>query len=119
MKGIDGLTPKQKAAVEAQARLIAADRRKEELESSVAKLSEWLENPGDGETYVTQLTVKPNWGDDGDCFVIMKALIGGEKRIAFHGGNVLSDAIIGVMKRLLNGTMKWKEDKPYDSTDSG
>ncbi len=113
MKGIETLTPKQKAAVEAQARLIAAERQDTALKASTAKLSQWLENPGDGETYVTKLTIKPNWGDEGDCFIIINATIGGENRVAFHGGSTLGDAIIGVVKRLTNGNMKWREDTPY------
>ncbi len=113
MKGINKLTGKQKEAVEAQARLIAAERQAESLRDSTVKLSEWLENPGDGETYVTKITVKPNWGEEGDCFMIINATIGGEQRVAFHGGNTLGDVIIGTVRRLSAGTMKWREDKPY------
>lgn len=114
MKGIAQLTSKQRDAVEAQARLIAAERVGDQLKASAAYLSEWLENPSDGVTYVTKLTVKPNWGDDGDLFMIINAVIDGRKRVAFHGGSTLADALIGLSKRLANGSMKWREDKPYD-----
>ncbi len=113
MKGIKGLTPKQKDAVVAQAQLIAAEHLEAKFRVSASKLSEWLENPGDGEVYVTKLTFKVNWGDEGDCFVIVNATIGGQKQVAFHGGSTFGDAIIGVMKRLENGSMKWRKDTPY------
>jgi len=115
MKGISELTSKQKAAVEAQARAIAAERVRDELADSAENFSEWLENPGDGETYITKVTFKPNWGSEGDIFIILNATVGGVDRVAFHGGATFADALISAVKRLRNGSMKWRDDVPYES----
>ena len=113
MKGIDKLSPSAKAAVVEQARLIAAEREGVVLLAALQRLSDWLENPEDGETYVTKITIKPNWGEEGDCFIIFNATIGGQKKAGFHGGQTFSDAIRGGSSRIFNGRMKWQEDVPY------
>lgn len=49
---------------------------------------------------------------DGDEFrIVLKAERGGEKYVAFHAGGTLIEALVGLLARLENKTLKFKEDQ--------
>jgi len=71
-----------------------------------------------------------NDAEERDCFVrdirlVNKLALGGGwlaviraessegKFVAFHGGDTYMETVSGVVARLQNGSLKWKEDKPY------
>jgi hypothetical protein len=49
-----------------------------------------------------------------NVLLIVKAETPEGNIIAFHGGEDLASVVIGLVNRLDNGSIKWKEDKPYD-----
>lgn len=76
-------------------------------------LDRWVEDPPDGETYITRITFKMNWGYDGDVLAIVLATLDGEKKVGMHSDPTFAECVSGLASRLANGTMKWKEDVPY------
>jgi len=98
-----------------QASQRAAERYLQRLAIRVEYLSRFVDDPSDGETYINSIQFKVGAGWDGGVLAIVKAVIGGEKRVAFHGEETLDECIVGLSSRLANGNLKWKEDKPYET----
>ena len=97
----------------------AATRLLERLAVKVEQLSRFVDDPTDGETYIQVIIFKMNAGWDGGVLAVVKATIGGEAMVAFHSEGTLDECMVGLASRLMNGTMKWKEDTPYENNKSG
>ncbi len=80
----------------------------------VEQIDRWIDDPGDSETFITQISFKVGGGWDDGTLVIVKARRGREKVVAFHGDDSFLEALTGLGSRLANGTLKWKVDEPYD-----
>jgi len=91
----------------------AAQRLLERYGKRLEQLDRWIEDPPDGETWITAITFKTASGYDGGVMGMIKATVGKDNRIAFHGAETLGECLTGIVGRLDNGTLKWKEDKPY------
>jgi len=77
-------------------------------------IQEYIEGArGDGD-FVVELRFKARYALEGDMLVVVKAEGEQGERIAFHSAGTLPEAVQGVANRLMNGDLKWKEDKPYD-----
>jgi len=50
----------------------------------------------------------------GDVLITIKARYEGHRIIAWHGDSDLLTAMAGAGKRLFAGTLKWREDLPYE-----
>jgi len=94
----------------------AAESLLNKLGVRLEQLSRFVDDPPDGETFITEIRFKVNAGWDGGTLMIIKATIGGEKVIGFHGDEGLAETLAGGVNRLANGSMKWKEDTPYGGT---
>ena len=80
----------------------------------VEQLSRYIDDPHDGETWITSIQFKMNHGYDGSVLAIVKCTQGGAKVVGFHSDESFHETVSGLGARLMNGTMKWREDKPYE-----
>ncbi len=87
------------------------------LGESVMYLALAVEDPPGGERWLKEIRFKVRYGVEGDVLVIVKAEGGSGNEIAFHSGDRLDDACQGLASRLRNGSLKWREDKPYGERD--
>lgn len=104
---------KQDAAYSATQR--AAANLVQRAGARLEQLDRWLEDPPGGEVYITELRFRVGAGYDEGVLCIVKAQHGVERLVAFHGADTLLECISGLSSRLANGSLKWKEDIPYDS----
>lgn len=58
-----------------------------------------------------ELRIKCDRGDDQGFLVMAKGFTEGGYVIAFHRGESVVEALVGMSKRLKNHTLKWKEDQ--------
>jgi len=96
----------------------AAARMMTKLGLKLEQLDRWIEDPPDGETFITELRFKMGGGWDGGILAIVKTDGGEGKRIGFHVGDTLADALVGMVNRLENGSIKWKEDTGYGGNET-
>ncbi len=81
---------------------------------SAMYLAQCVEDPPGGERWLKEIRFKVRYGEEGDVLVVLKAEGSEGNQVAFHSGDRVDDVIIGVAARLRNGSLKWREDKPYD-----
>ncbi len=97
-----------------KASLRAAENLLKKLGTRLEQLDRWVDDPPDGETYISEIRLKVDAGYDGTVAGIIKATIGGQKVIAFHSDETVTEVVTGIVSRLGNGSLKWREDVPYD-----
>ncbi len=96
------------------ASLRAAERLLKQAGKRLEQLDRWIEDPPDGETFITEIRIKVGGGWDGGCLAILKKEGSAGRQIAFHGADTLMEAVTGLVSRLDNGSLKWKEDVGYE-----
>lgn len=77
-------------------------------------LDDHMNDPREPGARYTELRLKLDSGDDADVLAILKRETGEGKEIAFHYGQSVSAALEGLAGRLKNGSLKWREDTPYE-----
>lgn len=82
---------------------------------SAEKLDRHIIETPDDTHYISQICFKVRFDDVGDILGIIKADGPDGKTIAFHNGDSIAAVLSGLASRLDNGTLKWREDKPYGS----
>lgn len=85
------------------------------LGESIMYLDQQINDPHDDVTFISHINFKVRYGSEGDILVVVRALSGKEKIVTFHSGDRLDDVVLGLASRFRNGSLKWKEDKPYGS----
>jgi len=77
-----------------------------------ASLDRMVSRHWSGEVDVTGLKLKLGNDTVVETLVILTGVWGdGTPVVAFHSAAPVSEAIAGAMRRLMNGTLKWKEDE--------
>ena len=93
----------------------SAEGYRERLGECVMLLDEYVQGArGQGE-YLTEIRFMVRYGDEGDILVVIKRESEGEKEIAFHSADTMAEAMSGALSRIGNGSLKWREDKPYEA----
>lgn len=77
-------------------------------------LQDHIEDPRESHDYITEVRLRVRYGSEGDILVILKAEGARGKTIAFHSGDTVPECVQQVANRLKNGSLKWKEDIPYE-----
>ncbi len=95
------------------ASLKAASRLLEKMGKRLEQLDRWVDDPPDSETFIVEVRFKVGGKYGEGVLAIIKVDGGQGKQIAFHGADSLGEALVGLVSRLENGSLKWKEDKPY------
>jgi hypothetical protein len=60
--------------------------------------------------YVTQLRIRFPTVQGGEYLAVLSAHHDGVFVVAFHSAGTFADAIVGMLNRLENGDLQWKED---------
>lgn len=92
----------------------AANNLLRKLGARLEMLDRWVSDPPSGDLFIVEVRFMVRYSTVGDVLAVIKGVSGGEKVIAFHSDDTVTEALTGMVNRLNNGTLKWKEDKPYD-----
>jgi hypothetical protein len=90
------------------------ERVKEKSGFALMRLGSICERSRDLDISITEIRIKLDGSVYDNVLLIVKAETPEGNIIAFHGGEDLASVVIGLVNRLDNGSIKWKEDKPYD-----
>ncbi len=64
-----------------------------------------------GQVRVTGVSVRCQWSDEVETLVVIKGTTEeGVQVVGFHSEVGMLDALAGAARRLVNGTIKWRED---------
>lgn len=97
-----------------QVSLRAAERLLQRLATRVEQLSRYTEDPLDDITFITTITFRVGSSWNEGVLAIIKAERGDQAIVAFHSEASLDECIVGLTGRLINGSLKWREDTPYE-----
>ncbi len=101
---------REEASKRAAARLIM------KLGSALEKLDTWtLESPDD-ERYIVGINIKVRYDSVGDVLAVVRADTANGPVVAFHTGTDVSSVVLGLVNRLDNGSLKWREDTPWEGS---
>ena len=70
-----------------------------------------LDRMFDKEVVITGMSIRHPQEEGEDSLVILKAVVSGESMVAFHAASSLHEVLEGLMNRLQNASLKWKEDQ--------
>ena len=80
-------------------------------------LDDQLSDPRQDGVMYTELRVKLDADSDDEIMAILKREGVEGKEIAFHYAQSVGAALEGLVARLKNGSLKWREDVPYAARD--
>lgn len=103
-----GAYEREEASKRAAARLLT------KLGTRVEQLDRWIQEVPDDYHHIIQVRFAIRYSTVGDVLAMVKATTDDGKEIAFHSDDTVSEAMTGLVNRLNNGTLKWREDTPYD-----
>ena len=63
------------------------------------------------DVHIMGMTIRVPSGEGEDYLVTIRAFVGGDAKVAFHAGATIVEVLGGVMNRLTNNSLKWKDDK--------
>lgn len=88
------------------------------LASGLANLDNYRDAVQEDRPTLTELRVKCDPDDESGVLIIIKGYVGSEWQVAFHRGDSIATCIAETGNRLRNGSLKWREDKPYEGRSS-
>jgi hypothetical protein len=93
---------------------VAATNILTRLGAAVERLDRFVTEVPDDEHHIQSITIRFRYDYIGDVLLVARALCGKGKVVAFQTADSLQGAIQGFVNRLDNGTVEWREDKPYE-----
>lgn len=103
-----GNSAKEEASLRAAARLLSKlGTRVEQLDHHIVDLAHDMPD-------ITEIRFKIRYATVGDVLGVVKGVRDGKKLIAFHSDDTFGEVLVGLVNRMNNGTLKWKEDIPYE-----
>jgi len=85
----------------------------EGLSVRAVKLDAWLERLDGQGVWITHINFRAPTDVEGSWLVVIRARGSDGKVVAFHDGPTFWEALNGTLARIENGTLRFKEDKPY------
>jgi hypothetical protein len=85
------------------------------LATGLANLEVYRDEIQEGRPTLTELRFKCDPEDDQGVLAIVKGYQGSQWFVAFHRADSLATCVAEVGNRLRNGSLKWREDTPYES----
>lgn len=98
----------------AEKRERAAQRMMIKLGVALERLDVMTTEGLSNETYITGINIKIRYDTHGDVIVVLKADSADGKLVGFNTADSPSSAVLGLVNRLDNGTLRWREDTPYN-----
>jgi hypothetical protein len=93
----------------------AVERQMLRLATILLGMEKIIENWDDDDIFFTSMTIKDKRMEDGGWLAIVKATTPSGNLVGFHGGDTFSECVRGVVERMANKTMRFREDTPYGS----
>lgn len=93
--------------------LKTAENIRSRVGEAVLTLDDYVTDPRDTEAYIKEVRLRIRFDDEGDVQGIVKREGENGKEIAFHNGDSLAQTLQGLANRMRNGSLKFREDKPY------
>lgn len=78
---------------------------------SIVNLERALERLDEEDFAIISITVNTVYGGRDDYMVVVRARAGDKRVVAFHSAATYWEAIKGAADRIVNGTLKFKEDQ--------
>lgn len=105
-----------KALMEARERKLIkrAERLQERMGESILTVDDYITGRLGDYDPITEVRFKVRYLDEGDILVVVKRKGEAGKTIGFGSADTLGEAVISLANRLKNGSIKWREDTPYD-----
>lgn len=101
--------------------LISLRRRVQDLEAltevqgatlrPIYRWPEWVAGAERRGVYIYQIKLRAPTEARPEWFVIVSADVDGKAMVAFHSAPSFRDALVGMINRFGNGSLKWKEDQ--------
>lgn len=85
------------------------------LSGGLSNIDGYLDTIQEERPTLTSLLVKCDPDDERGVLVVVKGYQGAAWFVAFHRADTVSAAISEVGNRLRNGSLKWREETPYES----
>lgn len=63
------------------------------------------------EIHITAIRFKPRGLEAGEWLAVVTAEMDGSAVVAFHSGDGFVTTVTGICNRIMNGSLKWKEDE--------
>jgi hypothetical protein len=63
------------------------------------------------DVWIEGMTIRLSREAENEYLVILRAVVGGEAKVTFQSGTTLLDSLVGLLRRLENRSLEWKEDK--------
>lgn len=75
------------------------------------RFDKWMRDKESDEFEFRKLVLKASEAEGEEFFVVMTAWVEGEPKVAFGSGTTVMGALNNVIVRVLNGSIKWKDDQ--------
>lgn len=84
--------------------------------SDVLEIDRWKWEPTETRPVVTAITIRCDPDADQGVLAVVKGYTPQEAVVAFQREETVADCLVQVGRRLRNGSLKWRRDKPYDGS---
>lgn len=85
---------------------------------AVLRMQKYNEVAGDDGVRVTDIRFKLDADNRTSVLVIVKGTAEGAGVVGFVGAESMESAVIALSKRLVGGSVKWREDRPWPRPDA-
>lgn len=101
--------------IEVPGSVLATQANIERIMSKTANLLHWaggvLDQPDVTGFHLKQIRIKCDLKGGGGWMAVVTALTPNGDQVAFHRGDDFREALEGVLSRIRNGSLKWKDDE--------
>lgn len=94
-----------------------AESMRARIGESILTIEDHIHDPREGQMHLNEVRLTVRYDSVGDVLAMLKRSDGTVKEVAFHSADTISEVVSGIASRLRNGSLKWREDKPYDPTE--
>ncbi len=64
----------------------------------------------DADILVTGMSIRHPMDEGQDYLVTLRAVVSGDAKVAFHAGATFQEVLVGLINRMKNRSLKWKDD---------
>jgi hypothetical protein len=99
---------------DSRASALAYQQQMVRLAQQIVRFEQVLERMFDEDEEILGLSVRIPSTEGADYLITVRARIGEKRKVAFHASYSFADTIRGLVARLENRSMRWKEDQYGD-----
>lgn len=98
----------------AYAEQLELDRMLHKIGAAIMRGNSYMEKNAEAGTYIRKISLASPWEKSGEWFVVITKYEEGMPLVAFHSADTLQQAVVGLLNRLRNGSLKWRTDEYGD-----